>query len=200
MPGAFGLGLRKIFFPRLLGKVGKNVIFGRNITIRHGYKIEIGDNVIIDDNVLLDAKGDSNRGIEIGNNSMISRNCILSCKGGDITFGNNCAFGINGLVHAIEGSNVTVGNDVVIAAYCYLVGGGTYNSEELDVPFKQQGDMSKGGVLIKDNVWIGSHVQVLDGVTIGTGCIIGAGAVVNRSVADYAVSAGVPAKTIKTRQ
>ena len=200
LPGALGLGLRKIFFPRLLAKVGKNVVFGRNVSIRHGKKIEIGDNVIIDDNVLLDAKGVGNRGIRIGDNCMISRNSILSCKGGDIVFGQHCALGINSLVHAVEGSNVEIGNDVVIGAYSYFIGGGTYNSDQLDVPFKQQGAISRGGIKIANNVWVGSQVQLLDGVSIGTGCIIGSGAVVTKSLAEYTISAGVPAKVINTRQ
>jgi acetyltransferase-like isoleucine patch superfamily enzyme len=200
LPGAIGLGLRKIFFPGLLARTGGNVIFGRNVSIRHGSKIEIGNNVIIDDNVLLDAKGTGNRGIRIGDNCIVSRNSVISCKGGDVDIGDNCTLGINSLIHAIEGSNVSIGNDVVIGAYSYFIGGGTYVSDELDVPFKQQGAISKGGVKVKDNVWIGSQVQILDGVTIGTGCVIGSGAVVTRSLTDYSVSAGVPAKIIKMRR
>lgn len=200
LPGALGLGLRKFFYPKLLSKVGRNVIFGRNVSIRHGCKIELGNNVIIDDNVLLDAKGNENQGIKIGNNTLISRNSILSCKGGNIEFGENGTLGINSLIHAVQGSNVKIGNDVLVGAYTYFIGGGSYHTEKLDTPFKQQGSISKGGVTVKDNVWIGSQVQLLDGVSIGTGCIIGAGAVVTKSVPDYAVSAGVPSAIIKTRQ
>ena len=200
LPGAIGLGMRKIFYPKLLSKTGTNVIFGQNVCIRHGSKIELGNNVIIDDNVLLDAKGDANQGIKIGDNTMISRNSILSCKGGDIEFGDNSVLGINCLIHAVQGSNVTIGTDVITGAYTYFIGGGSYKTEKLDTTFKQQGAISKGGVTVKDNVWIGSHVQLLDGVSIGTGCIIGSGAVVTKSVPDYSVSAGVPSKIIKSRK
>ena len=54
-------------------------------------------------------------------------------------------------------------------------------------------------VTIEDDVWIGSGTIILKGVTIGRGAIIGAGSVVTKSVPEYAVSAGVPAKVIKYR-
>jgi acetyltransferase-like isoleucine patch superfamily enzyme len=199
MPGALGLILRQLLFPKLLGSVGKNVIFGRNVTIRHGHKIHLGDRVVIDDNVVLDAKGETNQGITIAADTIISRNCILSCKDGTICIGHNVALGINSLIHAVKGSNVTVGNNVTIAAYTYLIGGGNYHFDRLDLPIKQQGTYSKGGVVIGEGVWIGSHVQVLDGVHVGQGSVLAAGAVVNRDVPDYAIVGGVPAKILKSR-
>jgi len=87
LPGALGLMLRGVFFKSLLGKVGSNVVFGRNITLRHPQKIHLGDNVIIDDYVVLDAKGKNNKGIFIGNDVTIGRNSIISCKNGDLNIG-----------------------------------------------------------------------------------------------------------------
>ena len=80
LPGAAGLVLRKMFYPSLFGGVGRNVIFGKSITIRHPGKIFIGDNVVIDDYAVLDAKGNDNKGIFIGDNVMIGRNTSISCK------------------------------------------------------------------------------------------------------------------------
>src|SRR5262249_13168790 len=77
-PGAFGLRLRKLLYPTLLGSCGRNVVFGQNVVLRHPHKIRIGDNVVIDDNCLLDAKGESNRGITIGSGVFIGRNTIVS--------------------------------------------------------------------------------------------------------------------------
>lgn len=199
LPGAIGFMLRKWFFPSILGSVGKGVIFGRSITIRHGLKVHIGDNVTVDDYAVLDAKGEDNQGITIGDATIISRNVVLSCKGADIKIGNHCTLGINSLVHAREGSSVILDDHVLCGAYCYLIGGGPFVTTELDVPFKQQGMTSKGGVSIAANVWLGSGVQVVDGVSIATGSIIGSNAVVNQDVKEYSVSAGVPAKLIKKR-
>ena len=55
----------------------------------------------------------------------------------------------------------------------------------------------EGGVLIKDDVWIGAGVIILSGVTIGECSVIGAGAVVTKDVEPYTIVAGVPARKIK---
>jgi acetyltransferase-like isoleucine patch superfamily enzyme len=200
MPGALGFWLRKHLFPLIIGRVGRGVLFGRNITVRYGARITIGDRAVIDDNAVLDAKGGAlNQGIEIGADTMISRNCILSCKGGSIRIGSKVVLGPNSLIHAITGSDVVIGNSAAIAAFTYFVGGGTYRYDRLDVSIREQGDYSKGGVKVEDDVWIGSHVQVLDGVRVGRGAIVAAGATVTRDVPDYAIVGGVPAKIIRSR-
>ena len=200
VPGALGLVLRKSLYPFVIGSVGRNVIFGQGVTIRHGSKIAIADNVIIDDGAVLDAKGEGNLGINIGKDTIISRNVVLSCKSGDITIGEHCTVGIGTLVHAMQDSDVVIGNDVLIGAFCYFIGSGPYGTKELDTPFKQQGMFSQGGVKVGNNVWFGSNVQTMDGVSVGTGCIIGTSTVLNKSVADYDVVAGVPMRIIKSRK
>ena len=200
IPGALGLLLRKWTYPLILGSVGKGVIFGRSITIRHGLKIHIADNVTVDDFSALDAKGEDNQGIRIGESTIISRNVVLSCKGADITIGKRCTLGINSIVHALQGSPVMIGDDMLCGAFCYFIGSGPYVTDSLKTPFKKQGMTPHGGIIIDNNVWLGSNVQVLDGVHIETGSIIGSSAVVNRSVAEYSVFAGIPAKLIKKRQ
>ncbi|WP_221091962.1 CatB-related O-acetyltransferase, partial [Providencia rettgeri] len=52
---------------------------------------------------------------------------------------------------------------------------------------------------IGNDVWIGANALILDGIKIGNGAIIAAGAVVTKSVPDYAIVGGVPAKIIKFR-
>lgn len=54
-------------------------------------------------------------------------------------------------------------------------------------------------VVIGEDVWIGANCTILPGVKIGRGCIIAAGAVVTKSLPEYAVAAGVPARVLKTR-
>src|SRR5439155_23748798 len=39
--GAFGLLLRKMLYPWLLGSCGRNVVFGQNVVLRHPHKIHI---------------------------------------------------------------------------------------------------------------------------------------------------------------
>ncbi|EPC26920.1 antibiotic acetyltransferase [Lacticaseibacillus paracasei subsp. paracasei Lpp46] len=59
--------------------------------------------------------------------------------------------------------------------------------------------LSKGNILVGDDVWIGYRATILSGVTIGQGAVVAAGAVVADDVAPYSIVGGVPAKTIKFR-
>ncbi len=58
-------------------------------------------------------------------------------------------------------------------------------------------DGKKGKVILKRNSKIGSHTVILPGVIIGENSIIGAHSFVNMSIPDNVVAAGVPAKIIK---
>lgn len=51
-----------------------------------------------------------------------------------------------------------------------------------------------GGVVIGQDVWIGSNALIARGITIGTGAIIAANAVVTRDVEPYTLVAGNPAR------
>lgn len=58
---------------------------------------------------------------------------------------------------------------------------------------------SKGNIVVKDDVWIGTNAIICSGVTIGQGAIVAAGAVVIKDVEPYAIVGGNPAKLIKYR-
>lgn len=195
VPGALGLLLRKLAYPRILGRVGRNVSFGQGIVLRHPWKIRIGDDVVVDDYVLLDAKGETNHGIDVGNGAFLGRGTILSCKNGDIVLGDHANIGFHSEI--FSGSSVRVGRHGLFAAYTYLVGGG-HEFERVDVPVIEQARASKG-IVLGDNVWLGTGAKVLDGVTIGSNVVVGANAVVSESLADGVVAAGIPAKVLRAR-
>ena len=196
VPGLLGLWLRAKLYPGLLGKCGRNVVFGANIVLRHPHKIEIGDNVIIDDNCLLDAKGRDNTGIRIGAGVFLGRNSILSCKNGDIVLGARVNIGFN--CEVFSGSRVTLGADTLVAAYCYFIGG-DHNPQDIEASVTQQASQSHG-IEIGQKCWFGAGVKVLDGITVGRNAIVGAGAVLTRSVPDYALAVGVPARVVRDRR
>ena len=199
LPGVIGLFLRSKLYPLILGQVGRGVVFGTNVVLRHPHKIFIGDDVVIDDNCLLDAKGAANRGIYIGQKVFIGRNSILSCKDGDIYLEDGVNIGFNCEIYS--SSRVTVGKDTLIAAYTYLVGGGNYELTRSDVRFADQEElMTEGGITIDQDCWLAAGVKVLDGVAIGDGSVIGAGAVVREEIPPYSLAAGVPARVVRSRQ
>lgn len=59
--------------------------------------------------------------------------------------------------------------------------------------------VSKGDIIVDDDVWIGYRATILSGVHIGQGAVVAAGAVVTKDVPPYAIVGGVPAKVIKYR-
>lgn len=195
--GTLGYALRKLTYPGLFKQVGKGVIFGKGLVLRHPGKITLGDRVAIDDYSMIDGSGAGDRGLILGNDVMISRNCIIQAKTGPLKIGNRADIGCNTLISSISG--ISIGDSVLIAGNCYI-GGGRYISDRLDVPLMDQGLFSKGTVEIGDDVWLGAGAIVLDGVKIGKGCIVGAGAVVTKNLPDYSVAVGVPAKVVQNRK
>jgi acetyltransferase-like isoleucine patch superfamily enzyme len=196
VPGALGLFLRKTLYPSLLGECGRNVIFGQNVVLRHPHKIRIGNDVVIDDHCLIDAKGETNRGIAIGSGVFIGRNTILSCKNGDIDIEDGANIGFN--CEVFSASQVRIGRDTLVAAYCYVIGGG-HDFSDASRPVLEQGRTS-AGVRIGAGVWLGAGAKLLDGVTIGDRAIVGAGAVVRDAVPEGAIAVGVPAKVVGQRE
>jgi len=188
LPGALGFALRKFFFPLLLGKVGKGVVFGRNITLRHPHKIQVGDRTFVDDNAVLDAKGEANEGIRIGSHAFIGRNTILTCKEGSILVGDYCNISAN--CHLLSETEVSLGRYTFLAGECYLVAGGNHPIADTSKPIMFQPSAAKGGIRVGEDCWLGAGVTVLDGVTIGKGSVVGAGAVVAASLPEYTYAVG----------
>jgi acetyltransferase-like isoleucine patch superfamily enzyme len=195
VPGALGLALRKHLYPLLLGACGRNVIFGQNVVLRHPHKIHIGDDVVIDDNCLLDAKGESNAGIRIAGGVFVGRNTILSCKNGNIDLAEGANVGFN--CEIFSASHVRIGRNVLIAAYCYLIGGDHAFGDASQSVLQQA--RTSSGISVGDGAWLGAGAKVLDGVNIGANAVIGAGAVVRESVPDRATAVGIPARVVGQR-
>ena len=59
--------------------------------------------------------------------------------------------------------------------------------------------ISKAGIEVGHDVWIGTHCVLLSGAKIGNGAIIAANSVVTGEIPAYAIAAGSPAKVIKYR-
>jgi acetyltransferase-like isoleucine patch superfamily enzyme len=194
-PGALGYFLRKTLYPSLLGACGRNVVFGHGVVMRHPQKIRLGDDVVIDDNCLLDAKGDTNRGITIGSRVFVGRNTILSCKNGDIDLEDGANIGFN--CELFSASQVRIGRDTLLAAYCYVIGGDHDFSDASRAVLEQA--RTSVGVRIGAGAWLGAGAKVLDGVTIGDRAVIGASALVREAVPAGAIAVGIPARIVGQR-
>lgn len=105
-----------------------------------------------------------------------------------------------------EKEQLLIGNFVSIASGVKFILGGNHEIRTFTTyPFKvmylgdKQEATTKGPVIVKDDVWIGTDALILSGVVIGQGAIIAAGSVVTKNVPAYAIVGGNPAKIIKYR-
>jgi maltose O-acetyltransferase len=112
--------------------------------------------------------------IEIGDYSSLNRDCWIS-------------------------NDTVIGNDVMMGPEIIILSG-SHNFERIDIPMREQGSPPKKPVCIGDDVWIGTRSIILPGVIVGSHSIIGAGSVVTKSVPDWAIVAGNPAKLIRYRK
>ena len=106
----------------------------------------------------------------------------------------------------------TSGNMLKIGSYCsiapgvFFLLGAEHNTSAISTyPFKvmlygaKKGGMSKGDIVIGDDVWIGMDSKILSGVHIDRGTIVAAGSVVTKDVEPYSIVGGNPAKHIRYR-
>jgi len=196
-PGALGLWLRKTLYPSLFRHCGKNVVFGRNVILRHPQRISIGDNSVIGDDVTLDAKGEQGEGIRLGNGVFIGKGTLFSMLEGTIDIDDGTSIGTYCRIGAM--THTRIGKKVLLAAYVYIVGA-DHESTRIDIPIIDQPNYSKGGVTIGDGSWLGTKVTVMDGVDIENDSIIGAHAVVAEDIPAYSIALGIPAKVVKNRK
>ena len=188
-------GLRLLFYlrvPRLLF-LGRNVKFFNIRNIHFGTMVHIGDYVYI--------SGLGNHGLYtgdhvwIGSHSVIKVSFSLNNLGDHILLGHNV--GIGDFAHLGGAGGLTIGNDCIIGPYfsCHPENHHFSDAEKL---IRLQG-VSRKGINIGKNCWIGAKVTVLDGVMIGDNCVIAAGSVVNQNIPSNSVAGGVPAKVIRSR-
>lgn len=122
-----------------------------------------------------------------------------------VIVGNATYGGIRVLNHGID-EILKIGNYCSIAPEVVFILNSDHRTDVLSTfPFKvifmgQQNEaISKGNIVIEDDVWIGYGACILSGVHIGQGAVIAAGSVITKDIPAYAIVGGIPAKIIKYR-
>lgn len=116
--------------------------------------------------------------------------------------------GTYGKIHILSANH---NSKLKIGCYCSIADNVTFvlNADHplnhiSTFPFKtmfknEREAISKGDILVGDDVWIGYGATLLSGISVGQGAVIAAGAVVNKDVPPYAIVGGVPANVLKYR-
>lgn len=110
-------------------------------------------------------------------------------------------------LYVTPNEKLTIGNYVSIAPnVTFLLGVNHQIDTVTTFPFysklverSAKDALTKGPVVIEDEVWIGTGAMIFSGVRIGKGAIIAAGALVTKDVPPYAIVGGNPAKLIRYR-
>lgn len=129
--------------------------------------VVIGKQTIIEPHVIMRSQYGGN--IVVGSDCYISAGAQLLTHGGNIEIGNNCTINPYSIVYGQGG--VKIGNYVRIASHCTIVPANHIFDNPDELIYLQ--GLSKKGIVIEDDVWLGTGVKVLDGVTIKKGCVKG---------------------------
>ena len=92
---------------------------------------------------------------------------------------------------------VSIGDETDIGPGCKIIAE-NHSFDDLRTPIREQ-PLSRRGVSIGENCWLGANVVVLDGCAIGSGVVVAASSVVTRDVDAGIVIAGTPTKPVRAR-
>jgi acetyltransferase-like isoleucine patch superfamily enzyme len=126
---------------------------------------------------------------EIGKNCIISKGVYIDAG---VRIGNNVK--IQNGISVYHG--VTLEDGVFCGPHCVFTNDKRPRSINPDGSLKTGEDWQLSETLVKKGASIGAHATIVCGVTIGEWAMIGAGAVVTKSVPDYGLVIGNPAKLI----
>lgn len=117
----------------------------------------------------------------------------------NIFISDKVSIGTEAWMYATPKSKIIIKDGTIIAPRCKIyTRNHNYDSEDLKaIPYDDIQWVAD--VIINEGCWIGESVIILPGVELGKGVIVGAGSVVTKSIPDYAVVAGNPAKIVKYR-
>lgn len=195
VPTVLGIAARGLIYRLILRMEGLAAI-ENGVRIRFAGNVRLGHGAYLDQGVYLHA---CPNGIEIGAGSLVMHGSVLH------------VYNYRQMPH----SGIRIGRQTLIGEYNVIRGQGgvvlgdrVYTSPMVQIiavnhvfddparPFTEQG-ITAEGIVIEDDVWIGSGSVILDGVHIGKGSVVAAGAVVTKDVPAHSVVAGVPARVIK---
>ncbi|MGE5222756.1 MAG: acyltransferase [Omnitrophica WOR_2 bacterium] len=195
IPTIVGIGVRGFLYRLILKMEGWSAI-ENNVRLRFADHIRLGNGVYLDQGTYLHA---CPNGIDIGANTIVMYGAVLhvyNFRGmphSGIKIGRDSLVGEYTVIRGQGG--VTIGDRVYTSPFCQIISV-NHVFDDPARPFVDQG-ITAEGIVIEDDVWLGSGAVITDGVRVGKGAVVAAGAVVTKDVEPHTVVGGVPARTIK---
>jgi len=195
IPTIFGIGIRGLTYRAILSIKGWAAI-EKNVRIRFANHIKLGNGVYLDENTYLHA---CPAGIEIGDGSIVMHGAVLhvynfrNLPNAGIRIGKESLIGEYSIIRGQGG--VKIGDRVYTSPFTQIIAV-NHVFNDPNQSFVSQG-ITAEGIVVEDDVWIGSGAVILDGVKIGRGSIVAAGAVVTKDVPEHSIVGGIPAKIIR---
>jgi acetyltransferase-like isoleucine patch superfamily enzyme len=195
IPTIIGVGIRGILYRLVLTMEGWAAI-ENNVRLRYTDHIKLGHGAYLDQNTYLHA---TPGGIEVGPGTIVMHGAVLhvynfrNIPHSGIKIGRDSLIGEYSVIRGQGG--VTIGDRVYTSPFTQIIAV-NHIFEDPSISFIEQG-ITAEGIVIEDDVWLGSGAVITDGVRIGKGAVVAAGAVVTKDVPAHTVVGGVPAKEIK---
>ncbi|MBR8833178.1 MAG: acyltransferase [Stigonema ocellatum SAG 48.90 = DSM 106950] len=193
---ALGVKLRNILYRTIFAGFGSSVYIQEGVEFLGTSCIEVGNGVHIFKNVRIDGRGHHNNRIVIGERVALERGVEIGALENTSLHIDEGTF-IGSYVCLAGPGDIKIGKHCIIAAHSGIFAN-NHNFADVMQPIRYQG-VTRKGIIIEDDCWLGHAVTVLDGVTIGKGSVIGAGSVVTKNIPPFSVAVGVPAKVIRSR-
>ena len=137
------------------------------------------------------------RNIKLGKNVDIWDYVVIRALEGTVIIGDNSQINPFTVIYCYK--KVIIGKNVMIAPHC-MIAGGNHDYLQTVEPMRFAGYLTKGPIIIEDDVWIGANCTITDGITIQRGAVIAANSVVTKNVSSFDVVGGVPAKFLFNRK
>jgi len=195
IPTLAGIGVRAVLYRLMLHMDGLAAIES-GVRLRFANHIRLGRGAYLDQGVYIHA---CPQGVEIGAGTLVMHGAVLHVYNfrdlphAGIKIGRDSLIGEYTVIRGQGG--VTLGDRVYTSPMTQLIAV-NHNFDDPARPFVEQG-ITAQGIVVEDDVWIGSGAIITDGVRVGQGAVVAAGAVVTKDVAPHTVVGGVPARLIR---
>lgn len=127
----------------------------------------------------------------LGSRSVVEDFSVINNGVGDVVIGSNTIIGLSNVIIG----PVSIGDNVMFAQHV-VVSGLNHAYKDISTPPALQ-KVECNIISISDDVWIGANCVITAGVSIGKHSVVGAGSVVTKSIPDYCIVVGNPARIIK---